>query len=516
MSVCNSSRLSTSNRRNSLVMEPDSDLDPSFHHHHHHHHHHGSSSSSGAGTSISRTLTPLTSTDESTTQYHRSLKHPDRSLNLNLPMSVDDYEPHPKRQKTSRDPQSHRIIEKRRRDRMNNCLGDLSKLIPSSYLKQGQGRIEKTEIIELAIVHIKRLQAMINCLEGDSRDNHDKIICHENFLMGFKECAAELMRFLVEVEGYNAADSACVKLRNYLEAQSQKFAKRSIDMKLEGQCDRSLWAAEAETNKSAPSAELLESRCEEQQTNSDNNKQIIDADRYIVRDLSASFDASNEIRGGCESATSGLSSAKHEENYQINTEKNSKEIYKFKNDIKLRFTSRRKEPARQSDSSSSSCSRDGSRPYRPTHCLKRPLSPSSESTAYPVSELSGNSADSGTNPDLNVSVSKAHDQNNKNSEGSDVLVPAFALHPSGTHYVPIAVHVSKLGQCGGGQSSVSMYHPISIPVNFSGSFIGVRNLNIQSSVKIENANSTSPPPPATLKSNDDSPTSIQSAAVDTP
>ena len=34
------------------------------------------------------------------------------------------------------DPLSHRIIEKRRRDRMNNCLADLSVLIPSPYLKQ--------------------------------------------------------------------------------------------------------------------------------------------------------------------------------------------------------------------------------------------------------------------------------------------------------------------------------------------------------------------------------------------
>merc|ERR1712037_900179 len=40
------------------------------------------------------------------------------------------------------DPMSHRIIEKRRRDRMNNCLADLSRLIPSSYLKKGRGRIE--------------------------------------------------------------------------------------------------------------------------------------------------------------------------------------------------------------------------------------------------------------------------------------------------------------------------------------------------------------------------------------
>lgn len=41
---------------------------------------------------------------------------------------------------------------------MNNCLADLSRLIPTEYLKKGRGRIEKTEIIEMAIKHMKYLQ----------------------------------------------------------------------------------------------------------------------------------------------------------------------------------------------------------------------------------------------------------------------------------------------------------------------------------------------------------------------
>lgn len=56
-----------------------------------------------------------------------------------------------------KDPTSHRIIEKRRRDRMNNRLADLSKLIPSQYMRNGRGRLEKTEIIEMAIRHLKDL-----------------------------------------------------------------------------------------------------------------------------------------------------------------------------------------------------------------------------------------------------------------------------------------------------------------------------------------------------------------------
>ena len=43
---------------------------------------------------------------------------------------------------------------------MNNCLADLSRLIPAEYLKKGRGRVEKTEIIEMAIRHMKHLQSL--------------------------------------------------------------------------------------------------------------------------------------------------------------------------------------------------------------------------------------------------------------------------------------------------------------------------------------------------------------------
>jgi hypothetical protein len=51
---------------------------------------------------------------------------------------------------------------------MNNCLADLSRLIPTDYLKKGRGRIEKTEIIEMAIKHMKHLQAHSCCQLGNS------------------------------------------------------------------------------------------------------------------------------------------------------------------------------------------------------------------------------------------------------------------------------------------------------------------------------------------------------------
>ncbi|KAM8704033.1 hypothetical protein ACLKA7_008623 [Drosophila subpalustris] len=91
-----------------------------------------------------------------------------------------------RRNKTSRqDPLSHRIIEKRRRDRMNSCLADLSRLIPPQYQRKGRGRIEKTEIIEMAIRHLKHLQS--ECLQKETE-----------YRSGYMDCMKEAAKFLYD------------------------------------------------------------------------------------------------------------------------------------------------------------------------------------------------------------------------------------------------------------------------------------------------------------------------------
>lgn len=62
---------------------------------------------------------------------------------------------------------------------MNNCLADLSRLIPAEYLKKGRGRVEKTEIIEMAIRHMKHLQGL---RQGTNRINQkESIRCKSGF-----------------------------------------------------------------------------------------------------------------------------------------------------------------------------------------------------------------------------------------------------------------------------------------------------------------------------------------------
>ncbi|XP_023727716.1 transcription factor cwo isoform X2 [Cryptotermes secundus] len=149
----------------------------------------------------------------------------------------DEYSSYHKK-KVSRDPMSHRIIEKRRRDRMNNCLADLSRLIPADYLKKGRGRVEKTEIIEMAIKHMKHLQAHAchqidtcelaqqqNCEDGNEQHPTGGPIIIEHYRLGYQECLSEAMHFLVEVEGFFAGDPLCVQLINHLQKHCDKILR---------------------------------------------------------------------------------------------------------------------------------------------------------------------------------------------------------------------------------------------------------------------------------------------------
>jgi len=49
---------------------------------------------------------------------------------------------------------------------MNNCLADLARLLPQASLRKGRGRIEKTEIVELAIKHLKHFIQSHPCSHG--------------------------------------------------------------------------------------------------------------------------------------------------------------------------------------------------------------------------------------------------------------------------------------------------------------------------------------------------------------
>lgn len=51
------------------------------------------------------------------------------------------------------------VIEKKRRDRINTSLTELKRLVPSAFEKQGSAKLEKAEILQLTVDHLKTLHS---------------------------------------------------------------------------------------------------------------------------------------------------------------------------------------------------------------------------------------------------------------------------------------------------------------------------------------------------------------------
>uniref|UniRef100_A0A8C7E1T9 Hairy and enhancer of split-related protein HELT n=1 Tax=Naja naja TaxID=35670 RepID=A0A8C7E1T9_NAJNA len=56
-------------------------------------------------------------------------------------------------------PISHKVIEKRRRDRINRCLNELGKTVPMALAKQSSGKLEKAEILEMTVQYLRALHS---------------------------------------------------------------------------------------------------------------------------------------------------------------------------------------------------------------------------------------------------------------------------------------------------------------------------------------------------------------------
>ena len=52
------------------------------------------------------------------------------------------------------------VIEKRRRDRINHCLLELRRLVPQAISKEGSTKLEKAEILQMTVDHLRSLQSI--------------------------------------------------------------------------------------------------------------------------------------------------------------------------------------------------------------------------------------------------------------------------------------------------------------------------------------------------------------------
>ncbi|XP_050413274.1 transcription factor HES-1-B [Patella vulgata] len=92
------------------------------------------------------------------------------------------------------------LVEKRRRARINDCLGELKTLVLQA-MKQDSAqisRLEKADILEMTVKylhHVQRQQptsSMVNTPQSAAK-----------YRAGFTECASEVMRYMSNIQGVN-------------------------------------------------------------------------------------------------------------------------------------------------------------------------------------------------------------------------------------------------------------------------------------------------------------------------
>lgn len=99
---------------------------------------------------------------------------------------------------------------------MNSCLADLSRLIPQQYMRKGRGRVEKTEIIEMAIRHLKNLQNQ-ECVRESS--------CAEQYRLGYNDCLTEAAKYILRERG----EEMCYRMVAHLKEHCNEIMKGTIE-----------------------------------------------------------------------------------------------------------------------------------------------------------------------------------------------------------------------------------------------------------------------------------------------
>ncbi|XP_008430805.1 hairy/enhancer-of-split related with YRPW motif protein 1-like [Poecilia reticulata] len=117
------------------------------------------------------------------------------------------------------------IIEKRRRDRINNSLSELRRLVPSAFEKQGSAKLEKAEILQMTVDHLKMLHA-----SGGKGYFEAHALAKDYRSLGFRECLAETARYLSIIEGRDSTDSLRIRLVSHL---SNYASQREVHTGLE-------------------------------------------------------------------------------------------------------------------------------------------------------------------------------------------------------------------------------------------------------------------------------------------
>jgi len=394
-----------------------------------------------------------------------------------------------KKKNIHEDPVSHRIIEKRRRDRMNNCLADLSRLIPSSYLKKGRGRIEKTEIIEMAIKHIKHLQhhpctKQDGCeLAQEIETGLSKASSVESFRVGYHECLTETMHFLVEREGLYSGSSFCVRLRAHLQKHFDKLGRASTS-ELFSVVGRS-WKGTSLPSETATGGKDREPAVKSEFgfSSEESGYGSVKMDESQLRvpgsqddsDLAASLTTSSWSH--CmDSSELPSDLSLHQDRVEGGDSAVLPNLYKFKSNIRQRFDSSRSVLVEDSED-------------RETILIpeKRTRHDSNSTDVDPTFEVEPLSSEAPVRRDsFSPCGSGSFRERHKSGPSTSPLpppiprplplplpvgpiIPIFALSTKGSYYIPMSVDSALLGPCLPllTEESVGPFHPVTLSVKFT-------------------------------------------------
>ncbi|CAF0779305.1 unnamed protein product [Adineta ricciae] len=117
------------------------------------------------------------------------------------------------------------VIEKRRRDRINHCLMELRRLVPQAISKEGSTKLEKAEILQMTVDHLRSLQH----LDQDSNQSYSSWPIFDAHASGFRECVDEISRYLISVEGFDIQHPLRLRLLSHLECFTDRSTSPSLN-----------------------------------------------------------------------------------------------------------------------------------------------------------------------------------------------------------------------------------------------------------------------------------------------
>ncbi|XP_019735026.1 class E basic helix-loop-helix protein 40 isoform X2 [Hippocampus comes] len=106
----------------------------------------------------------------------------------------------------------HRLIEKKRRDRINECIAQLKDLLPEHLKLTTLGHLEKAVVLELTLKHVNALNTLLEQqqrkivelqkdLQISDHGGDDPEVSEQMFRSGFHLCAKEVLHYLARRDG---------------------------------------------------------------------------------------------------------------------------------------------------------------------------------------------------------------------------------------------------------------------------------------------------------------------------